>query len=89
MVATADVKRMTGYKVCTGQMSDFEAVFDAIEQLKREHPAIVRAMEVIEQCQPILRAYYEATRPRYWTVTTTFGACATNAAWIGNVAEND
>lgn len=72
-------------------MSDFEAVFDAIEQLKREHPAIVRAMEVVEQCQPILRAYYEATRPRYQVVVTdrAFGAIETNDAWIGNVSDGD
>lgn len=69
-------------------MSDAKAVFDAIEQLKREHPAIVRAMEVVEQCQPILRAYYEATRPQYRTITTTFAACTTNPAYLGNVADD-
>lgn len=71
-------------------MSDID-VFDAIEQLKREHPAIVRAMEVVEQCRPILRAYYEATKPQYQTITTdatVFGAVATSAAWIGNPAED-
>lgn len=45
-------------------MSDFAAVFDMIEQFKREHPEIVRAMEIVDKYHRMI----EATQPKYETV---------------------
>jgi len=73
-----------------GNMDDFQSVFDALEQFKREHPEYVKALEVIEQTRQIIDAYAAATRPQYRIVTTdhTNGAIAVNDQWIGNVSED-